>query len=96
MGQAIIQYDMTKYPNFKEFLWYKAHEAELLEQYAGRYIVIKNEQVIGDYESRKAARLDTLKSHQAGTFIIHHCMEEKAELAPRLYGRQLATIKKNK
>ncbi|MBK6998175.1 MAG: hypothetical protein IPH31_26085 [Lewinellaceae bacterium] len=54
----------------------------------------KNEQVIGDFESRKAARLVALKLHKPGTFIIHHCVEEKASLAPRLYGRQLVTIDK--
>lgn len=94
MGKASIQYDTAKYPNFREYLWYKAHEAELLERYPGRYLVIKNEQVLGDFESRKAARLVALKSHEAGTFIIHHCVEDKASLAPRLYGRQLVTIDK--
>ncbi len=94
MGNASIQYDTAKYPNFREYLWYKAHEEELLEKSPGRYIVIKNEQVMGDFESRKAARLEALKLHKPGTFIIHHCVEEKASLAPRLYGRQLVTIDK--
>ena len=82
----MAQYDAAKYPNFREYLWYKANEVELLAKYHGRYVVVKNEQVLGDFESRKAARLHTLKSHKAGTFIIHHCVEEKNALAPRLYG----------
>jgi hypothetical protein len=56
MAEATISYNAAKYPNFKEYLWFEAHEEELLRQYFGRYIVIKNEQVIGDYGTRKLAR----------------------------------------
>ncbi len=92
MAEAKVQYDMIKYPNFKEYLWFEEHEAELLRQYFGRYIVIKDEQVIGDYGSRKLARQQTLKHHQPGTFIIHFCVEKDLPRAPRLSGRQLVTV----
>ena len=29
MAEAQVQYDMVKYPNFKEYLWFEEHEAEL-------------------------------------------------------------------
>jgi hypothetical protein len=92
MTEARVQYDAVKYPNFKEYLWFEDHEAELLRRYFGRYIVIKDEQVIGDYDSRKLARQQTLKHHKPGTFIIHLCAEEDPRRVPRLSGRQLVTV----
>ena len=89
MEAAKVQYDAVKYPNFKEYLWFEAHEAELLRNYFGRYIIIKDEQVIGDYGSRKLARQQTLKHHKPGTFIIHLCAEKDMRRAPRLNRRQL-------
>jgi len=95
MAEAQVQYDMVKYPNFKEYLWFEEHEAELLRQYFGRYIVIKDQQVIGDYGSRKLARQQTLEHYQPGTFIIHFCGEKDQHRAPRLSGRQLVTVDAN-
>ena len=92
MTAETAQYDTLKYPNFKEYLWFEAHEAELLRRYFGRYIVIKDEQVIGDYGSRKLARMQTFKHHLPGSFIIHFCAEKEERRAPRLNGRQLVSV----
>ena len=92
MSTVSLTYNISKYPNFKEYLWFEANEEDLLRQYFGRYIVIKDEKVIGDYGSRKLARLQTLKSHEPGTFIIHFCAEKDPRRAPRLIGRQLIGI----
>jgi|GEM_PF-751707 len=92
MAETTVQYDAVKYPNFKEYLWFEAHEEELLRSYFGRYIVIKGEQVIGDYGSRKLARQQTLQHHKPGTFIIHLCVDKDPRRAPRLSGRQLITV----
>jgi hypothetical protein len=92
MAEATIQYNTLKYPNFKEYLWFEAHEAELLNRYFGRYIVVKDEQVIGDYGTRKLARQQTLQQHKPGTFIIHRCAETDPRRAPRLNGRKLVTV----
>jgi hypothetical protein len=55
MENTAVKYDAEKYPNFKEYLWYKQHEAELLERFPSRYVVIKDEKVIADFESRSLA-----------------------------------------
>jgi hypothetical protein len=57
----------------KEFEYYLNHQNELIEKYEGRFIVIKNEQVIGDYSSRIEAYKETKKTHKLGTFIIQQC-----------------------
>ena len=92
MEKTAVQYNAEKYPNFKEFLWYKEHEAELMKRYYGRYIVIKDGQVIGDYGSWGLARQETVKQHKPGTYIIHHCIERDPKWAPRLIGHRLVTV----
>ena len=92
MENTMLKYDAEKYPNFKEYIWYKQHEVELKARYFGRYIVVKDEQVIGDYGSRSVARHETVKLHKPGTFIIHHCIEPDPRWAPRLIGHKLVTV----
>lgn len=92
MTEATISYNSAKYPNFKEYLWFEAHEEASLQQHLGRYIVIKGEQVIGDYGTRKHARQETLKKHEAGSFIIHFCVEKDPRRVPRLRGRKLISV----
>jgi hypothetical protein len=95
MAETTVSYDAGKYPNFKEFLWFEAYEQELLRQYSGRHIVIKDEQVIGDYGSRKLARQQTLKNHKPGTFIIHFCAENEPRRVPKLIDCQLISVNAN-
>ncbi len=85
---------LEEYPNYKEFLWYQAHEKELLRQYYGRNIVIKDGQVIGEYSSKGLARRMTLKQgHEPGSFIIHHCVPAAQQKKFHLANHQLVTIK---
>lgn len=78
--------------NYKEFLWYKKHESELLERYFGRYLVIKNEAVVADYGTKTLAWQETIKTHKPGTFIIHHCVPIDPRKLPRLVNRQFVTV----
>jgi len=57
------------------YSFFKAHFAELLERYSGKYVVIKDEAVIGAYESFDEAYLVTTKKEELGTFIIQQCVE---------------------
>lgn len=82
MAEATISYNIAKYPNFKEYLWFEAHEEASLQQHLGRYIVIKGEQVIGDYGTRKHARQETLKKHEADSFIIHFVLRKTRDECP--------------
>jgi predicted double-glycine peptidase len=92
MANTAVQYDATKYPNFKEFLWYKEHETELVQQYYGRYVVIKDEQIIGEFGSRTLARQQTLKNHKSGTFIIHHCVKQIPRRFPAMLKHKIVTV----
>jgi hypothetical protein len=79
-------------PNYTEFLWYKNHEEELLQRYLGRFLVIKGGQVLADYDSKIQAWQETIKAHQSGSFIIHHCVPVDVKRLPRLSNRQYGTV----
>ena len=58
----------------KEFKYFKDHQSELVRKYRGKFIVIKNNSVIGIYESDVEAYNEIKKEHKLGTFLIQHCL----------------------
>lgn len=58
----------------KEFKYYIENQNELVKKFLGKFIVIKDNQVIGDYDSQSEAYSETIKTHSIGTFLIQHCM----------------------
>lgn len=57
----------------KEFQYYLNHQAELAEQYEGKILVIKGEQVIGVYDDEDVAIKTTSEEYELGTFLIQEC-----------------------
>jgi hypothetical protein len=57
----------------KEFAFYLESKDLLLMKYVGRYVVIKNQEVIGAYDSKAEAVAETSKSHEMGTFLVQLC-----------------------
>ncbi len=54
-----------------EIDYYKANRQNFIEQYSGKFLVIKGKEVVGVYQSNTAAREHTMQYEQ-GTFIIEH------------------------
>lgn len=61
-------------PLKKEFDYYLAHQAELVSQYPGKFVVIKGEMVIGSFDDQVTAVLETQKSHPLGTFLVQQAV----------------------
>ncbi|MFO8011624.1 MAG: DUF5678 domain-containing protein [Dehalococcoidia bacterium] len=57
----------------KEFKYFLDNQDELVNEYRGKYIVIKNQQVIGAYDSEVEAVEETSKEHEMGTFLVQKC-----------------------
>jgi hypothetical protein len=57
----------------KEFQYYLDNQASLVKQYAGKFIVIKGENIIGVYDSHSDAYNSTIKTESLGSFLIQHC-----------------------
>ena len=49
--------------------------SELYKKYGHRFLVIKEQQVIGTYDEFGAAYDETIKTEELGTFIIQECVD---------------------
>jgi hypothetical protein len=63
----------TQLPLHEEFQYYLTHQPQLVEQYNGRVVVIKDHQVLGAYDTEFQAFQETSKQHKPGTFLIQLC-----------------------
>ena len=54
----------------REFEFYRANQDDMVKRYDGKVIVLKNQEVLGAYDSHLAAFTDTVKDHERGTFMI--------------------------
>lgn len=64
---------MTNIMLKEEFEFYLAHQEELVEKYRGKFIVIKNKKVIGEYDTEVDAYAKTVANEELGTFLIQEC-----------------------
>lgn len=58
-----------------EFDFYQAHQEEMVSKYDGKVIVLKDNSVIGVYDSEVAAVNETRKHHERGTFLVQRVSE---------------------
>ena len=57
----------------KEFKYYLEHQDELVKKYNGKFIVIKNREVIGVFDSELEAIEKTAEKYELGTFLVQKC-----------------------
>lgn len=57
----------------KEFQYYLDNQAQLVEKYNFKYLVIKDEQVIGVFDTEFEAYLSAKSKFEPGTFLIQYC-----------------------
>jgi hypothetical protein len=57
-------------PLQKEFQYYLEHQSELVEKFNGRFVVIKEGAVIGNYGGELEAVTETQKTHKLGSFLV--------------------------
>ncbi len=60
-----------------EFKYYIEHQADLVKKYNKKFIVLKNEKIIGVYNSHTEAYNETIEKEKLGTFLIQHCLPGK-------------------
>lgn len=55
-----------------EFQYYQTHKDEFHQKHEGKFIVIKDQKVIGVYENMLSAINETKKAHELGSFLVQH------------------------
>jgi len=57
----------------REFKYYLEHQEELVEKYNGKFIVIKDCNVIAVFDSELEAIEKTAEQYELGTFLVQKC-----------------------
>ena len=73
----------------KEFKYYVRNQDMLLKTCLGKYIVIKEEEVLGVYDSETQAITETSKKHALGTFLIQKCEPGSANYTQTYHSRAI-------
>lgn len=55
------------------FQWYLDNQSQLVERYNGKYLVIKDNQVVDAYDDERTAYFDAEAKYGLGNFIIQLC-----------------------
>jgi hypothetical protein len=58
----------------REFKYYLANKEELVKKHLGKYLIIKDEAVVGVYDSELAAYSYGTSKYALGTFLIQQCL----------------------
>lgn len=64
---------MTTYSAKNDYQFFIDSRDKLCKQYPDKFLVIKNKKILGNYNDKVTAYLETSKEHEAGTFIIQEC-----------------------
>lgn len=61
----------------KEYHYYSSHAAELIAEYRGKFLVIKDQSVQAVCESESDAIREGLKKYELGTFLVQPCTDDE-------------------
>ena len=73
----------------KEFKYYLEHQEELVKKNDGKFIVIKDYEIIGAFDSALEAVEKVTEQHELGTFLVQKC-EPGAESYTQTYHSRVA------
>lgn len=74
-------------PLEKEFQYYLDHQDELVKEYDGKFIVIKDGKVLGNYDDELTAVTETEKSHELGSFLVQKVSEGDSAYSQTFHSR---------
>lgn len=71
----------------QEFKYYLAHQDEIVGQYDGKFIVIKDGKILGAYDDDVMAITETQKSHELGTFLVQKVSKGTGDYTQTFHSR---------
>jgi len=71
----------------KEFQYYLQHQKELVKKYDNRYLVITNEEVVGNYDNFANAVSEAEQNYKPGTFLVQKCSEGEKDYTVKYHSR---------
>ena len=74
-------------PLQQEFRFYIEHQDEMVKKYNGKFIVIKDEIVLGAFDDELTAVTETRKAHELGTFLVQRVSPGDAAYSQTFHSR---------
>ena len=71
----------------KEYKYYLKNQNDLVKKYKAKFLVIKNEKVVGIYGTREEAYNEAIKQFSLGTFLIQECSEKSGDVTQTFHSR---------
>lgn len=71
----------------KEFQFYLDHREDLIKEYLGRYLVIKDQEVIEDFSEESDAYEFGKEKFGLGNFLIQHCVANDDSITKTFHSR---------
>ncbi len=65
-----------------EYTYYRAHQDELVRDYLGKIVTIKDHCVIDVHDNLAEAYADAVREHELGTFLLQEVCEKGKERIP--------------
>jgi|KBSSwiS6_1023812.scaffolds.fasta_scaffold01543_2 hypothetical protein len=76
----------------KEFQYFLDNQNDLFKQFPDQYIAIKDQKVIGVYDSEIDAYFETQEQHKLGSFLIQFCTLKHVGFAPNFTPKAFFTL----
>jgi hypothetical protein len=71
----------------KELDYYIKHQDELIKQYEGKYLLIKDQKVVGSYDTELEAYQDAKSKYELGSFLIQPCLPGEQNYTQTFHSR---------
>ncbi|GBR75764.1 hypothetical protein NO2_0404 [Candidatus Termititenax persephonae] len=70
----------------KDYKYFIENMPAFYKKYGHRFLVIKNQGVLGDYDTFKSALDATLTTEKLGTFLVQECFKDKKQAVNHFQG----------
>ena len=74
---------LTQKRNFEYFL---DNMERLYKEHGNKFVAVKNQGIVGVYDTFDQAVETTLKTEELGTFLIQECFDDRKKLTIQCYG----------
>jgi len=71
----------------KQLDYFKAHQNKLVKKYKGRFLVIKDQEIQGSYDTEIEAYTNAKKKFELGTFLIQQCLPGQESYTQTFHSR---------
>ena len=61
----------------KEYEFYQKNKQDIISQHQDRYVVIVGEKIVGVYDRKEKAVVESVKKYKMGTFLVQHVAEQE-------------------